>query len=304
MQSHNDIDALGRAAASLLTGGDLADGATASGVRRALHFEGRRGQAWQRLRQATTAADGRDKQPQTSLWSRALRVAAVLIPAAIVAALAISTLRGGSETVTYAASGQADTLLLPDGSQVVLGKGSTLTYTQRRGHRETHLEGLALFAVTHDERAPFTVEAGEATVTVLGTRFSVEHWPGEQRVRTRVESGRVGMAANEQRVYLGAGETGTLDDSGELRRQTANLGQIRIGSRIMEFHGATLQEVAEEVLSCYHDQLRGLRMSCADDSVRISTAFRDAPLADVIAELNMHFDKKIAVRNGYLTIFD
>lgn len=298
-----------------------AKGLDRSVVERALRMESRKAAAWEAVRLRTVASSNA-AQPhlkdngnsytisnettthEPSLWRRVLRVAAVLIPAAIATALLVTQLPQGGDSFTYVAEAATDSVTLPDGSNVILGKGSTLTFRQWRNHRETTLEGVALFTVRHDELAPFTVSAGEATVTVLGTVFSVEHWPGEARVRTKVESGRVGMEGSEQRIYLSAGETGTLTD-GRLLRETANTGKIRIDSRVMEFHGATLREVAEEVVSAYHNELRGVRINSEQaDSVRITTSFRNAALSQVISELNLHFDKKIAVRDGYLTIVD
>lgn len=107
------------------------------------------------------------------------------------------------------ATAPADRMLavsLPDGSTATLEAGAALSY--RRfflGGRSTNLAGAARFEVTHDPAHPFTVEAGEALVTVLGTVFRVDASAG-QPVDVAVVSGRVRVAGEHASVELTAGQ--------------------------------------------------------------------------------------------------
>ena len=69
--------------------------------------------------------------------------------------------------------GSSTRLTLPDGTQVWLNAGSTLTYSQGFGveDRSVRLTGEGYFEVTHDAEHPFSVSSQTLGVTVLGTRF-------------------------------------------------------------------------------------------------------------------------------------
>jgi transmembrane sensor len=63
---------------------------------------------------------------------------------------------------------------LPDGSTVYLGGASRVTVTLTAAHRSLSLDrGEAFFEVAKDPARPFTVRAGGAQVTAVGTAFDV-----------------------------------------------------------------------------------------------------------------------------------
>jgi transmembrane sensor len=63
---------------------------------------------------------------------------------------------------------------LPDGSTVYLGGASRVTVTLTAEHRSLSLDrGEAFFEVAKDPARPFTVRAGAAQVTAVGTAFDV-----------------------------------------------------------------------------------------------------------------------------------
>jgi transmembrane sensor len=64
---------------------------------------------------------------------------------------------------------------LPDGSQVVLRKGATLSYPKvfSSNIREVTLTGEAWFEVQHDKTHPFRIQTTRATLEVLGTSFTI-----------------------------------------------------------------------------------------------------------------------------------
>ncbi len=265
-------------------------------AQQAMRVEARKAEAWAAVEKRIGV------RKTTPMWRKALRVAAVMVPF-LFAALIFMQRGSGVDAIMYAATTDADTFALPDGSTVVLGKGSQLAFTNGEKSREAKLEGIGLFMVRHDDGCPFTVEAGAAEVRVLGTTFSVEHWPGEERVRTRVEQGHVTVSAVGERVSLLAGEEATFSDGRLVKMASASAG-VKIGSREMTFRSASLTQVLEELKTCYRGELKGVKMECSPDSVLITTTFKDQTLASVVEELNMHFDKKLTLRNGYLTISD
>jgi transmembrane sensor len=70
--------------------------------------------------------------------------------------------------------GQQRTVLLSDGSRVRLNTNSKIRVRFRRAERDIELvRGEAFFDAAHDATRPFVVQAADANVRALGTRFDV-----------------------------------------------------------------------------------------------------------------------------------
>jgi len=89
--------------------------------------------------------------------------------------------------------GQRVNLELPDGSRVWLNGGTTIKYpvSFNESKREVLLEGEAYFEIEKNEELPFHVVAGDHTVEVLGTKFSVQVDPAGERFETLLLEGSV-----------------------------------------------------------------------------------------------------------------
>lgn len=90
--------------------------------------------------------------------------------------------------------GSRSNLILPDGSNVWLNSGSTLTYNSDFGlnERVVSLSGEGYFEIKHDpHNSHFLVQTGEIDIKVLGTRFNVKAYPDEKIIETTIESGEV-----------------------------------------------------------------------------------------------------------------
>lgn len=95
-------------------------------------------------------------------------------------------------------------ICLADGTQVWLNSESRLTYpvcfngTERR----VEMAGEICFQVAKDEQKPFIVKAEGVDVTVLGTLFNVEAYPGNDRVVTTLVEGKVKVELGERQCSL------------------------------------------------------------------------------------------------------
>jgi transmembrane sensor len=102
----------------------------------------------------------------------------------------------GANVINYqivAQNGVLKKAVLPDGTQVWLNAGSTLTYTNEFMGltREVKLEGEAFFDVTRNHTKPFIVYTDNLTVRVLGTSFNVKAYKGDRNVEATVIDGKV-----------------------------------------------------------------------------------------------------------------
>jgi ferric-dicitrate binding protein FerR (iron transport regulator) len=103
-------------------------------------------------------------------------------------------------------------IILPDGSLVWLNLGSVLTYeTSFLRKREITLDGEALFDVREDREHPFTVQANEVQVKVLGTRFNVQAYAADADLRVALLKGKVSLSAGEQALDLNPGEIASFN---------------------------------------------------------------------------------------------
>jgi transmembrane sensor len=121
----------------------------------------------------------------------------------------------GSERMLATGIGQRDSVMLSDGSKVVLAPGSRLTVAADfdRGNRLVTLDGAAYFDVHHDEAHPFTVRSGGAEIRDIGTAFTVKT-DAAGDVTVAVTHGIVALrgtkSAASSSVELRAGDRGTV----------------------------------------------------------------------------------------------
>jgi ferric-dicitrate binding protein FerR (iron transport regulator) len=96
------------------------------------------------------------------------------------------------------------TILLPDGSKVVLNKDSHLNYpTKFNGkNREVYLTGEGYFDIAHDAAHPFLVHARNLTTRVLGTAFNIKAYPGDKLVEVTVTRGKVLVSDDKKSLAI------------------------------------------------------------------------------------------------------
>lgn len=108
-------------------------------------------------------------------------------------------LRWQSDYMT--ATGQRDTITLPDGSTATLNTSTAIAVDFSGGRRRvTLLDGEAYFDVQHDPSRPFVVAGHFAQVEVKGTAFSVRTENDQDTVV--LERGRVEVSSQAGHEFL------------------------------------------------------------------------------------------------------
>jgi transmembrane sensor len=215
----------------------------------------------------------------TRRWARPVASIAVLAAAAAVGFLMVSREKGTTSpeqttaTVvaqTYQTSvGQRNSVLLADGSRVVLGPDSRLTVPGDfgAGSRTVELRGDAYFDVHHDPARPFAVRIGSALIQDVGTTFTVESDDANATVVT-VVTGSVRLrgagAPADAGVVLAAGERGSIDDAGRTSTERASSPDDDIAwtTGKLVFRDAQLSRVAAEIHRWY-----GVRLHVSDPAL-------------------------------------
>ena len=163
------------------------------------------------------------------------------------------------------AIGEQRSILLGDGSRVMLNTASKIEVDLRKDRRLVRLvEGEVLFDVTHDVMRPFKVRAGNVVLSDIGTQFNVDMRP--TRTTVTVIEGRV--VVNSGAALEDAGEESnregldrlhtplTLAASDSVAITSSGLGPPQHGTNVtaaiawtqrqLMFEHRPLREIAEE----------------------------------------------------------
>lgn len=172
-----------------------------------------------------------------------------------------------SGTVLQTPRGQNQAFILADGSRVNLGANTRLEIMLGPDYRRVNLiRGEAFFAVAKDPRRPFTVRSGDASVTAVGTEFSVNR-----------AADQVVVAVIEGRVLVAAGETKGASAETPQKRQLDAGEEISLGV-VAGAAGTPIDSVA---------------MPVGWQNGRL--AFQSEPLSRVLVDVNRYAPKPIAV---------
>lgn len=161
-------------------------------------------EAWQRFR--TLAGVSRPKSSRPIRWWHIARIAALWIAIIGGAWMVYQLFRAVDNGLVLASGATAKTDTLSDGTVVTLNKHSTIRLSPgfSRHSRALTLEGEAFFDVSANNDLPFTVQAPQATITVLGTSFNINS--RDKQTEVIVEHGEVKVSGPENSVQLSAGE--------------------------------------------------------------------------------------------------
>ena len=235
---------------------------------------------------------------------RGLLVAGMLAAAAIVGIALVVNRPGPAPDHTAAARsyqtavGKRDSIVLADGSRVMLGPDSRLDVPADFGARSraVSLRGDAFFDVRHDPKSPFSVRVGDAVIEDLGTTFTVESDNGGV-ASVAVVSGSVRLRAinapQAGGVVLGAGDRGTIDDTGNTRTDEHALRDDDLAWTMgrLVFRDAPLTRVAGEVRRWYGVTLRIADSSLADRHVTAS--FNGEPVDQVLRVIGLTLGARV-----------
>lgn len=210
--------------------------------------------AWEKLSSRMLADGLLDEKPRAvktirlPLW---VRYAASLALLAITGSLVYISLRDktGPELFAVNTSTENQTLVqfLQDGTVVYLAENTRLSYPERfeAKQRRVSLEGEAFFEVTGKQDQPFMIQAGPATIQVLGTAFNVKS-TGQDNFELFVREGSVSVnprTSGGRAIVAEAGE-GIVFTSGrfeKFREELPAAGDWRMHR--MHFKDETLENV-------------------------------------------------------------
>lgn len=215
---------------------------------------------WAQVGTAVPRARGAPAPGGRRRWAAALSAAASLVLCISLGNAYLSDWRYDHSTD----QGERRTVVLPDGSRMILAGGSAVDVTFDDGVRSIDLaRGRALFEVVHDRTRPFVVRASGHLVRDIGTVFDVAH--AGAGVDVTVSEGAVEVSANEKRTLMTRDHSVTLvgGRTGPIRTvdAAASIAWTR-GRLILE--DKSLREIVAAIRPHYQGRLFLLNRS-ADD---------------------------------------
>lgn len=196
--------------------------------------------------------------------------------------------QGYSTSSIYAPQGARVSFTLPDGTTGMLNSGSTLKYSIPFGNRrDVTLSGEAWFEVRADEGHPFTVDAADVNLKVVGTSFNVSAYPDENYVEVVLEKGKIvlGCKAFEGEISMKPSERFLLE-KGVVSREIADPSKYSAWTAgKLVFRSDSMSEVARRIERWYNVNVELMDEDLEKYSFRAT--FEDDPLEEVLRFLAM-----------------
>jgi transmembrane sensor len=225
------------------------------------------------------------------------KVAAILLlPLIIAGGLTLSNLgvlnkpaaEQSVRSVIHAPLGSRVSFNLPDGTAGWLNSGSSLAYSLPfSNNRKVALDGEAWFDVTHNEKNPFEISAGNSKVKVLGTSFNVSAYRGAHYIEVVLQQGKVEFYPDNlsQKVTMTPSQKLVLND-GKINLTITDPSKYKAWTDgKLVFRGDDMAEVAGRIERWYN-----VKVILADQDLKkfsFRATFEDDSLEEVLRLLSL-----------------
>ncbi len=164
--------------------------------------------------------------------------------------LSSTSMAAGMETFAYDSRNE---LNLPDGSSIIVDKGSSVEYNKLNFTDERHLafEGRAYFDIAKSsEGNNFLIENEDFTVEILGTEFEINTLTDTPAVI--VTEGKVRVSTADESVIITANESVSIVD-GTIVKETVNSNNVKSWiTGELAFENQTMDKVIEDLEHHYN----------------------------------------------------
>ncbi len=145
---------------------------------------------------------------------------------------------------------------LPDGSKIFLNRNSEFIYHSNFGklNRKVKLTGEAFFDIAEDKSKPFIVDAGNASVKVVGTTFNVITCNSESAVEVYVKTGKVMLSDlnGSQSILLDPEYVGTIDAEKAQKIVNNDPNYLSWNTGLLQYDGQKLDIVFRDLKRVYN----------------------------------------------------
>lgn len=162
------------------------------------------------------------------------------------------------ETLTTAA-GEKSSIMLEDGTLVWLNASSSITYPEHfcDSSREISINGEVYMEVAKDPSRPFTINTARMTVQVLGTKFNVTDYIGDDSGAIILMEGSVKVELpGSEPIMLCPDERVRINSDGVVVDHVCAQDFAQWKDGYLRFRGETMEEVTRELSRFYGVDIR------------------------------------------------
>lgn len=200
------------------------------------------------------------------------------------------------------ARGEKLDVILPDGTQVKLNAGSSISYPETfdGNLRSVALKGEAFFKVIKNPNKPFEVRTGELKTTVLGTSFNINTHDSDN-ITVTVASGKVGVTAEpgKEVVLTPKQQLSYNKTSHRMRTQEVKLDKyLDWKDGILRFENTSIMEAAKKLEHWYDVDIEVLNQDIGN--CRFTGTFNNEELSTILESLSYlksHMEYRILENN-------
>lgn len=243
-----------------------------------------------------------------------LRYAALLVFAVSVAA--VICYRQGSQSwegqladvEMKVPMGSTLSLRLPDGTQVSLNGGSTLSYPQSFGlkDRKVNLTGEAYFAIVHHTDQPIEILTSKMTVRDIGTKLNITNYPEDNQAKVVIDEGSVELKTGNdtQTSIIVAGQEAIIDkQSGRISIVSKQYDGNAWSKGELIFHNTTVADIAKRLERTYNIDISIHHTATANKRFYGTFSTREQSYTDILQALKETGTLKYTIRGRHIDIY-
>ncbi|MFZ2285512.1 MAG: FecR domain-containing protein [Bacteroidales bacterium] len=261
--------------------------------------------AWEKLNGRIEAETPVITMQRPSFFKTFARIAATVVIVAGLGWLLFEVAAPGKVTVASSGDEKNIELLLADGSKIYLNRDSRLTYPREfgRNSRKVTLRGEAYFNIASDASKPFIIDAGKASVRVLGTSFNVMTDNGFNEVEVYVSSGKVMLTSTDgsRSVTLEPEYVGKVSEAGSSQALNTNVNYLSWHTDLLIFDGERLEVVFEDLKRTFNIDIRAGDPAIND--YRLTSPFEHQPHDTIIKLICTTFNLRSVREEGAYTLY-
>jgi len=190
-------------------------------------------------------------------------------------------------------------ITLPDGSNIFLNRNTRLSYNRNfiRHGRNVDLSGEAFFEIAPDEKNPFTVNAGETSIMVIGTSFNVISSNYDSAVEVFVKTGKVMVSDNKGKniLMLDSGYIGTINSESSEKSLNDDPNYMAWKTGELIYDGQTLEKVFSDLKRVYNMDVVAVDPKILENTWTTNGPVDNAPQETIIrlicASFNLSYTK-------------
>ena len=184
------------------------------------------------------------------------------------------------------------TFYMSDSTKIVLNNHSKLIYTDDFGHSNRHVKlvGEAYFEVTKNPHLPFIIDMGDASIKVLGTKFTVKNREDQEMIKAVLVEGAISFSSSQQQVLMKPNQQLLYNKKNNQIEYVSEIDtQIETSWKdgLLRFKSELLSEIIEKLSHFYHVEIILSDRIKKDQSSRYSASFETCKtLEQILGTLN------------------